>query len=236
MLQSALWYVLVPAAGLLVYIGILVAGKKLNVGGFSENIAHFMEYYKFYAIGIVLALLLIVSFSRQVLFPKKYDFTVMYATVGYTDREQFEEIKRVMEEHAFDANGDGVVNVKYIEINFFVGNSTQQSQSKVKLHGEFWDKSNLIFVFDKEVYDQAFGEEATECFENLSDRCGMSSLENPYIAPFSELSAFSGLDFEKCQDGLGLLLRDKNNADLKDEKAVKHYENAEKFFDSMMNK
>ncbi len=207
-----------------------IYGKKPDV--FTARwFEYIWNYYKWFIIGALAVILLVIFTVVQIRKTPDYDVTLTIAGDYLYGDDDIDKIKTLLNSGGEDINGDGEVTSDISQL-VFVGDNAVDSAYDTRFILNLQEEDMLLYLMDKERFDriiaQSFGDETFTPLDEWFD--GICSAENAYYADGKaygiKVSAGEKFNEQGINDG-GLYLAVRKNY-RSPEKTQKLYENCKK--------
>lgn len=197
----------------------------------QHKLRHFWDYYKYWVLGGILAVIMVWYFFVTVVFQERPDVEILYASVGIVSEEKIQQLSDYLKEYAEDYNEDGKVIVK-IKPVLFAGNQTLGASGEVlsigntgsaqynyqmmqKLLGELSTKDSPLMLLDDTVYNTLTMQNENGQFYDLSTLVSSDVLAGADRALFSAIKNPGELETGSYGSGLAFSLRHPLSGDSK---------------------
>ena len=110
------------------------------------------DYYKWFIIGGVAAVSVVIFTVWQVVSAPEYDLTVTLASGHLLADDETAEIEKLINANSSDINGDGEVNCQISKI-MLVGDIQMDSAYNTKFLLSLQESDHLVYIMDKERFD-----------------------------------------------------------------------------------
>lgn len=156
---------------------------------------HFMFYYKWPTVAIVLVVAVLAFVIRDSATRVKEDYSVLLATSKYYTESEIIQFKNQLSEYGYDVNGDGkvvvdVINIMISDPNKKVNDPQIEMAMNTKLMGELSAGDSVILFFDDLVYKKITNN-STEGFADITSYVPSLKLEKKDRIPLGILTSFN---------------------------------------------
>ena len=133
--------------------------KQMTLGAKIKNI---WDYDKWYILGGLLIVVLLVWFVKDTMFKKEPDVTILYASRGYLGDMYFNNMEGYFKELIADRDGDGEKTVTVLNFEFAPDpdaetvNKNLEKEINTKLVMETSMQENCLLVMKREFADSVF--------------------------------------------------------------------------------
>lgn len=141
------------------------------------------NYYKWYIIAFIVAIVLGVFTTFQIRNTPHYDVTLTVAGDYLYGDDDVEKIKNIINNAGDDINDDGEVTTDVYQL-IFIGDDTTDSAYDTRFTLQLQEQDAILYLMDKKRFDriieQSFGDEAFTPVEEWYD--GVTSDDNIYYS------------------------------------------------------
>jgi hypothetical protein len=173
---------------------------------FKEKIRNIWDYDKWFIIGGIFIAIMLVVFIKDVFFKEKADIQIVSASVGYLSKSEVLSAESYFGSFATDINGDGIANVKLLNIGFspeHAKNPQLDKDSSTQLIAELTMQENCLFIIDKANFEAIWKGD----YSSLTDLSELSDKieKDTFFIPLKDTKIKDNLPF--YSEDLLLILR-----------------------------
>lgn len=121
---------------------------------FKGKLTNFWYHYKWYAVSVFFAVLLIAFLIVQCATREKYDFQVVYFSYNALFDSELNGVEKYIEKFATDINDDGETNVSVINCSFEDSNNNKTFQQTIFMKLQSMISSNddtIMYIVDEKA-------------------------------------------------------------------------------------
>lgn len=119
------------------------------------KLENFWYHYKWHTIAAVAAVIVLTILIADMVTKTKPDYSIVFATQNYVSSAATDKLKSELEAYGRDINGDGKVVVQFDTIVFSLSDYQVNTANQMKFAAHLSAKDMLIFIVDKETYQNA---------------------------------------------------------------------------------
>ncbi|MEA4832078.1 MAG: hypothetical protein VB118_05615 [Oscillospiraceae bacterium] len=212
---------------------------NVNKMTFRQKVENYWYHYKWVTVAGIFVVVFIVVCSVQMAIKKDADVTFMYAGPASVSYQHLDDLKTSCRDVLHDYNGDGSINVNYIEYSIYTDSNGDVLFDNQMNTFEMYRQQLLagdaqIYLLESTYYDDLLDDDLLVPFVEFMDAAPADSYD-AYSYMLGNLDIYKLPGFDQLPADTIICLRSKQTIGISENEAEERYQNALKAYKDIIS-